>query len=350
VQIRVATAEDADAIARIHVAGWQWGYRALIPASFLDALSVERRAASWKTTLATADPPTRVLIASRAGRDVGICAVGLPQDAGHPPLTAYVGAIYLVEEVARTGIGSALLEAALEDAARRGFRRAYLWCLADRAPARAFYEKRGFRHDGVTKAEDRGEFVARSVRYVRDLAGAATPAREIVTARMLLRPWRDEDLAPFAELNADPAVMELFPKTLSREESDALAARIRRHGDEHGFGLWAVELPGVAPFIGFIGLSYPHLPPPFAPSVEIGWRLARAHWNRGLATEGARAALDAAFRLLHLTEVVAMTVPANVRSRAVMEKLGMHHAPEDDFDHPKLPEGHPLRRHLLYRI
>lgn len=173
---------------------------------------------------------------------------------------------------------------------------------------------------------------------------------EIRTERLLLRAWEDRDLDPFAALNADPRVMEFMPRTLSREESDTSALRIRTHFKERGFGLWAVEVPGVTRFAGFVGLTYPHLPAPFAPQAEVGWRLAAEYWGRGYATEGARVAVRYAFATLELREIVSMTVPANLRSRRVMEKLGMTRSPSNDFDHPKLPEGHPLRRHVLYRL
>ncbi len=169
------------------------------------------------------------------------------------------------------------------------------------------------------------------------------------TNRLLLRAWRSEDLAPFAALNADPRVMEHFPAPLSRAESDALAERIQAHFDAHGFGVWAVEAPGVAAFAGFVGLAVPRFEAHFTPCVEIGWRLAAEHWGRGYATEGARAAMAFGFESLELDEIVSFTAPANVRSVRVMEKLGMTRDPEEDFDHPSLPEGHPLRRHVLYR-
>jgi ribosomal-protein-alanine N-acetyltransferase len=165
-----------------------------------------------------------------------------------------------------------------------------------------------------------------------------------------LRPWRDEDLAPFAALNADLRVMEHFPGLLSREESDHTVSRFRAHFDRHGFGLWAVEVIGGAPFIGFVGLAVPAFEAHFTPCVEIGWRLAAEHWGRGYATEAARAAVDFAFGTVGLEQIVSFTVPANTRSRRVMKRLGMSHSPADDFDHPKLPEGHPLRRHVLYRL
>jgi len=164
-----------------------------------------------------------------------------------------------------------------------------------------------------------------------------------------LRRWQSGDLEPFAAMNADERVMEFFPGLLSRQESDALAARIQQHFAERGFGLWAVEIPGVTPFAGIIGLSTPRFIAHFTPCVEIGWRLAAEYWGCGFATEGARAALDFAFQLLRLAEVVSMTAHCNLRSRRVMEKIGMTWTPDDDFDHPLLPPGHRLTRHALYR-
>ena len=133
-------------------------------------------------------------------------------------------------------------------------------------------------------------------------------------------------------------------------KATVLVARIEAHFDRHGFGLWAVEIPDVAPFAGFIGLSIPGFDAPFTPCVEIGWRLAAEHWGRGYATEGARAVLTFGFETLKLDEIVSITVPDNLRSRRVMERIGMVHDPADHFDHPVLPEGHRLRRHVLYRI
>ena len=175
-------------------------------------------------------------------------------------------------------------------------------------------------------------------------------APELRSARLLLRPWRASDLAAFAALNADPRVCEHLPGPLSRAESDALAARIAEHFGRHGFGLWAVEAPGVAPFVGFTGLAVPSFEAPFTPCVEVGWRLAAEHWGRGYATEAAREAVRFGFDGLGLGDIVSFTVPANLRSRAVMERLGMARDPHDDFDHPRLPEGHRLRRHVLYRL
>ncbi len=171
----------------------------------------------------------------------------------------------------------------------------------------------------------------------------------IQTARLQLRDWCDEDLTPFAEMNADPRVMEFFPAPLDRSASDAQAARIRAEVASRGFGRWAVEVPGVAGFIGFVGLSVPSFGAAFTPCVEIGWRLAFDHWGHGYATEAARAVLDFGFRRLALPEILSFTVPANLRSRSVMERIGMTRAPADDFDHPALAASHPLSRHVLYR-
>lgn len=172
------------------------------------------------------------------------------------------------------------------------------------------------------------------------------------TERLILRPWRDDDLAPFAALNADPRVRAHFPSCLSRAESDGSARRIREGFDQLGYGLWAVEITGAAPvgFIGFIGLAVPNFSAHFTPCVEIGWRLAHDAWGRGYATEGARTALAFGFETLRLGEIISMTTPDNARSRHVMEKLGMSRDPADDFDHPNLPPQSPMRRHVLYRL
>ena len=171
---------------------------------------------------------------------------------------------------------------------------------------------------------------------------------EIRSDRLLLRRWRDADRDSFASLNTDSQVMDHFPAALTREESDALADRIEQHFREHGFGLWAVEVPGVVPFAGFVGLAIPSFKAHFAPCVEVGWRLAVEHWGFGYATEGACYALAFGFQQLGVPEIVSFTVPENRRSRRVMERLGMVHDAADDFDHPDAPEVQ--RRHVLYRI
>jgi RimJ/RimL family protein N-acetyltransferase len=178
---------------------------------------------------------------------------------------------------------------------------------------------------------------------------------DLTTSRLILRPWRDADLSAFARLNDDPAVMEFLPRRLSRDESDATAVRIRTAIETRGWGFWAVEVKGAGgqagePFIGFVGLSVPSFEAHFTPCVEIGWRLAKEYWGCGYASEAAVASLRFAFENLRLQQIVAFTVPPNKRSMRVMERIGMSRDPADDFEHPKLPPGHPLRRHVLYRV
>ena len=170
------------------------------------------------------------------------------------------------------------------------------------------------------------------------------------SSRICLRRWRDEDREPFAGMNSDARVMEFFWGRLSRVESDAMVDGIQRNFSEHDFGLWAIEVPGVAPFIGFAGLTWVRFSAHVTPCVEVGWRLAFEHWGHGYATEAARLALGYGFGTLSLSEVVSFTSATNHRSRAVMERLGMRRDPAEDFDHPALPESHPLRRHVLYRL
>lgn len=172
----------------------------------------------------------------------------------------------------------------------------------------------------------------------------------LITDRLVLRRWRPVDLEPFAALNADPEVMQHFPSTLDRAASDALAARAESAFDRDGFGLWAVEVAATGGFIGFVGLAVPRFEAPFTPAVEIGWRLACAAWGHGYATEAATAAIDDAFDRVGLAEIVSFTAVLNDRSQAVMRRLGMTHHPAEDFDHPNLPAGHRLRRHVLYRL
>ena len=174
-------------------------------------------------------------------------------------------------------------------------------------------------------------------------------AIELETARLKLRRWRDADRAPFAALNADPAVMEFFPALQDRAASDASIDVWQGQFEQKGWSTWAVELAGSGEFVGFVGLSVPRRTLPCSPCVEIGWRLARRFWGRGLASEAARAALGAGFERIGLAEIVSFTALANLRSRAVMERIGMRDA-NRDFEHPGVPEGHALRLHCLYRI
>jgi ribosomal-protein-alanine N-acetyltransferase len=170
------------------------------------------------------------------------------------------------------------------------------------------------------------------------------------TPRLLLRRWRDEDREPFAALNADPEVMRYFPAPLTREQSDAMVDRIEAHFGEHDWGLWGVERRADGVFLGFVGLSPAVFEAPFTPAVEVGWRLAREAWGAGYATEAASAALADGFERLALVEIVSLTAVGNERSRRVMERLGMRRDPADDFEHPAVPPGHPLRPHVLYRL
>lgn len=188
-----------------------------------------------------------------------------------------------------------------------------------------------------------------------EAAGPGTPGPRLTTPRLVLRRWKDADRVPLAAINADPKVSEYLPSPLTREESDAFLDRSEAHFVAHGFGLWAVEYAVVGDadegvLAGCVGLNVPGFEAHFTPCVEIGWRLAPMFWGRGLAVEAAQAALEFGFDRIGLEEIVAFTVPGNTRSRTVMERLGMTHDPSDDFEHPSLPDCHPLRSHVLYRL
>jgi 3-dehydroquinate dehydratase/shikimate dehydrogenase len=172
---------------------------------------------------------------------------------------------------------------------------------------------------------------------------------ELTTERLRLRQWNSTDREPFAKFNADARVMEYFYSTLTRAESDAVADVIQEHIEQNGWGLWAVEIPDVVSFAGFIGLSQPRFSAHFTPCTEIGWRLGPEFWGRGYASEGARAVMRFGLETLALDEIVSFTSASNKPSRRVMERIGMTHDPRDDFDHPGLPLEHELRRHVLYR-
>ena len=166
--------------------------------------------------------------------------------------------------------------------------------------------------------------------------------------RVRLRQWNDADLEPFAAMNADAEVMEFFPQPLTREQSLASLERLRGGIDKRGWGLWAVEVEHE--FAGFTGLAGPNFEARFTPCTEIGWRFHRKFWGRGYALEAAQVALCFAFESLRLREVVSFTARLNERSQRLMQRLGMRHSALDDFEHPMLPVGHPLRHHVLYRI
>ncbi len=173
---------------------------------------------------------------------------------------------------------------------------------------------------------------------------------QIETDRLILRDWLPEDLAPFIVLNKDPRVMECMPKLLTEAESIEFANKIRTRFEKQGFGMFACVIKDTGEFIGFVGLNVPEFEAHFTPCVEIGWRLAYHAWGKGYASEAARAVLQVGFEKFVLNEIVAFTVPANIRSRRVMEKIGMVHDLKGDFHHPKLPLDHPLSLHVLYRL
>jgi len=171
------------------------------------------------------------------------------------------------------------------------------------------------------------------------------------TARLLLREWRDSDREPFAALKADPVVMEHFRGTATRAESEAMVDAMQVAWNERGYGIWAVEEVGSAPFVGYVGLAAVTFEATFTPATEVGWGLAASVWGRGYATEGAQAAFDFGFgREPELDSIVAFTAVTNGRSARVMERLGMSREPEHDFDHPRVPEGSPVRPHVFYRM
>ena len=180
------------------------------------------------------------------------------------------------------------------------------------------------------------------------MSGSTGP--RIVTERLVLRPFTDVDRAPFAELNTHPLVVESLGESPSRAESDALVDRFSEEMAREGWGLWAVEVAGGQPFVGMVGLHRVNAALPCAPAVEVGWRLHPDHWGHGYATEAAAASLRFGFDEAQLDEIVAFTTTLNTRSQAVMERIGMVRDPSGDFDHPRLPEGSPLRRHVLYRV
>lgn len=173
-------------------------------------------------------------------------------------------------------------------------------------------------------------------------------SNELPTPRLLLRQWRASDLEPFASMNSDADVMRYYPTPWTREQGDAFAQRVMRLIDERGWGFWAIEELASRQFIGFVGLHIPSHELPFSPCVEVGWRLAKPYWGLGYATEAAQSAISFGFQQLRLPEVVAFTAITNLKSRAVMERLGMRL--DSEFDHPQVPVESGLRRHVLYRL
>lgn len=178
----------------------------------------------------------------------------------------------------------------------------------------------------------------------------SVPPRVLETERLVLRPWQPSDLEPFTAINQDPEVIRYLGPPMDRDAVAGLIARLSAHRDRHGFGYGAVEEKATGALVGMAGLSVPTWEAHFTPCVEVGWRLARAHWGKGYATEAARAWLEFGFQVLGLEEIVSMTVPDNARSQAVMRRIGMERDRAGDFDHPRVAPGDPLLRHVLYRI
>lgn len=172
----------------------------------------------------------------------------------------------------------------------------------------------------------------------------------IETARLILRTWKNEDANAYYQINQDPKVIELLRGPLTLEQVNDFISAVNKQQEKHGYTLWAVELKETGKFIGFIGLNYPDWKSHFTPAVEVAWRLGSQYWGKGYATEGAKASLDYGFKQCGLKEIVSFTVPANIRSIRVMEKIGLKRDLNGDFAHPKLPANHPLSQHILYRL
>jgi RimJ/RimL family protein N-acetyltransferase len=198
--------------------------------------------------------------------------------------------------------------------------------------------------------KERLAMVLAARRLLADREQMMEPIFELNSPRLLMRRWRDDDLPAFAAMCVDPQVMRYFPDTMSRLESAAMIGRVRGHFAELGFGLWALERKDTGAFIGFTGLCVVGFEAHFTPAVEIGWRLAREHWGLGYASEAAWTALGCGFERLGLDEIVSFTAKINLPSQKVMQAIGMQRDPADDFDHPNLPNGDPLKPHVLYRI
>ncbi|MFY9657096.1 MAG: GNAT family N-acetyltransferase [Methylocystis sp.] len=308
---------------------------------------VLRLLSDWRTGLNCFDKPGECLLgAFDGGRLVAVGGLSIdPYCASRK--VGRLRRLYVSAPFRRRGLGARLVEA-LVSKAHTHFHS--LRVRTDNSAAEAFYFSLGFcRIEDATASHELTFACSLSANSDRREVSSMAPTI-LATPRLRLRAWRDEDLAPFAALNADPRVMEFFPRLLNHEESDAFARRAGAELSERGFGLWAVEAPGEATFIGYVGLAEPYFGAAFTPAIEIGWRLAFDHWGQGYATEAARAVLAYGFERLALTEIVSYTSHHNRRSRAVMERLGMRHSTSDDFDHPGLPNGHPLQRHVLYRL
>lgn len=301
------------------------------------------------------------LVAEVDGEVVGCLALSSVNTTGGAPGVG-VGPLAVAAGFRKRGIGGALVRFGLAQAMQGGFG----WAVVLGDPG--YY--RGFGFEPASQFGIRDEFGGGSafqaielvdgalprgaglVRYAPAFNGLLDrPCPELRTERLLMRCWGDADKEPFAVINGDPEVMEFLGGPLSRESSGSLVDSIMARFAEQGFGLWALEpLAGGRTLVGFAGLNVPSFDAPFMPAVEVGWRLARPYWGCGFATEAAAASLEFGFTTLGLDEVVSFAVPANKRSVAVMERLGMRRDPDADFDHPRIDPGSPLRRHVLYRI
>jgi len=353
--MRIGLAGREDLTSILEISNWAAAHTS---ANF--ATEPESRAAwgaMWEATHATHP----WLIASDDSGVIGFAKAAPHRSRGAYAWTAEVS-VYIRADRHRRGIARALYRRLLPMLRAQGFVTLLAGIVAEHGASERLHAAFGFQPCGVFHRAGwklgRWHDVGYWELQLQPAGVAPTPTKpvaevwpaELRTERLHLRRWRDADLAPFAALNADAEVMAHFPAPLSTVDSDALAGRIRSALAERGYGPWAVEIPGVTAFAGFIGLASPAYDTPFTPCVEVGWRLARAYWGRGYATEGARAALAFAFDQLGLDEVVSFTVPGNLPSRRVMEKLGMTRRPDEDFDHPRVPDGHPLKRHVLYRL
>jgi ribosomal-protein-alanine N-acetyltransferase len=346
--VRPARPEDTPAIARVHVESWRSTYRGLIAADHLAKLSLEDREKMWTRTLA--DPrhgkTSFVLVAEDPPGSIVGFAAGGPERTGDPRHAGELYAIYVLESAQRSGAGRSLTAELARRLVKAGIPSLLVWVL-ERNPSRRFYERLGGTEVGRKVARIGDEDHEEIAYGWSDARVLSSPV--LRTERLRLRPWRKEDREAFVVMMEDPRMTEFLPRR-DRKGYDAWVDRMQAHFLEHGFGFWAVEVAGGAPFVGCVGLLHVGFTAHFTPCIEVGWRLAPDAWGRGYATEAALASLRYGFETLGEGEIVAFTIPANARSIRVMERLGMARRPEDDFDHPNLPPGDRLRRHVLYRL